>query len=400
MKVESSELGLAWAIHPICGDVFFADHYEAAPLIISRQDINYYSHLLSVDVVDHLLPSLDRSNFRMVNDGEVVPADGLVLDDGHADVEKILNEFHRGATLILEGLQRRYPPLALFCRNLEKLFAFDVQANVYFTPKRSQGFKAHFDTHDVFVLQLEGAKHWRIYDSPIRLPLKTQQVTVTERSSEPGPILNDFILSPGDCAYIPRGFLHDATASGEASLHITIGLKAYTWSQALIDMILQYSHQDVELRSSVILPSARREGDELRLHFRRLIRKVMSVESFERVVDAAHERFCRSRRPLLHGHLRSLLTSEAISLTTWVRRRPGVVFRIRVDDGGIGISFHGKEIVVPKFAGPEICSILRDERPFTVESMDGYCDPEGKLTLIRRLINEGFLEVVCVDGAQ
>ena len=37
------------------------------------------------------------------------------------------------------------------------------------------GFKAHFDTHDVFVLQIEGCKRWTLYDTPIELPLRGQE---------------------------------------------------------------------------------------------------------------------------------------------------------------------------------------------------------------------------------
>ena len=38
-----------------------------------------------------------------------------------------------------------------------------VGANVYLTPPGTQGFAPHFDDVDVFLLQLEGKKHWRLY---------------------------------------------------------------------------------------------------------------------------------------------------------------------------------------------------------------------------------------------
>ena len=46
--------------------------------------------------------------------------------------------------------------------------------NVYLTPPSSQGFTAHYDAHDVFILQIAGSKHWRLYDAPLRLPMESQ----------------------------------------------------------------------------------------------------------------------------------------------------------------------------------------------------------------------------------
>lgn len=34
----------------------------------------------------------------------------------------------------------------------------------YLTPAGSQGFAPHYDDIDAFVLQLEGRKHWKVYN--------------------------------------------------------------------------------------------------------------------------------------------------------------------------------------------------------------------------------------------
>lgn len=39
-----------------------------------------------------------------------------------------------------------------------------AQTNAYLTPPSNQGFTAHTDSQDVFILQLEGAKRWRVYN--------------------------------------------------------------------------------------------------------------------------------------------------------------------------------------------------------------------------------------------
>jgi ribosomal protein L16 Arg81 hydroxylase len=47
--------------------------------------------------------------------------------------------------------------------NNNRYFGCVVGSNVYYTPADSQGFAPHFDDVDVFVLQIEGKKHWKLY---------------------------------------------------------------------------------------------------------------------------------------------------------------------------------------------------------------------------------------------
>jgi len=51
------------------------------------------------------------------------------------------------------------------CSILQDWFGCVVGANVYITPPNSQGFAPHYDDVDVFILQVEGRKLWKLYDS-------------------------------------------------------------------------------------------------------------------------------------------------------------------------------------------------------------------------------------------
>ena len=78
---------------------------------------------------------------------------------------------------LLPQLQARYRPLADLCRQLEAEFSCPVQTNIYLTPPNAQGFQTHYDNHDVLVLQVEGAKRWRLYDAPVGVPYRGERFT-------------------------------------------------------------------------------------------------------------------------------------------------------------------------------------------------------------------------------
>ena len=130
---------------------------------------------------------------------------------GTVDPDRVANAFAEGATIVLQALHHTWLPLARFCRELEAELGAGVQANSYYTPRRSQGFAVHHDTHDVFVLQVAGEKHWRVYDPLLELPLKNQRWS--KELGEAGPAVLELTLRAGDTLYLPRGWLHDALTS-------------------------------------------------------------------------------------------------------------------------------------------------------------------------------------------
>jgi len=83
------------------------------------------------------------------------------------------------------------------------------------------GVGPHFDSYDVFLLQAQGRRRWRIgrqRDLTLRddLPLKVLA------SFEPE---QEFVLEPGDMLYLPPRYAHDGIAEGECQTW-SIGFRA------------------------------------------------------------------------------------------------------------------------------------------------------------------------------
>ena len=154
--------------------------------------------------------------------------------------DKLVRLFADGSTLVLQGLHRVWPPIIAFCQQLAAELGHPVQANAYVTPPQNQGFSNHYDVHDVFVLQIAGEKRWQIHAPVLESPLRDQPWTdrraAVERRAEEEPLI-ETVLRPGDCLYLPRGFLHAAKALGGVTSHLTLGVHSWT-RYALAEQLL------------------------------------------------------------------------------------------------------------------------------------------------------------------
>lgn len=143
-----------------------------------------------------------------------------------------------GASCVVNHAEYVWAPFTELCTQLRREL-LHVYCNTYVTPRDSQAVRAHADDRDVFVLQLLGRKHWRVYaNPPIPLPYPDEQVgknglPVPESVLAAEPLI-DFELGPGDVLYMPRGFVHEARCGTEASWHATLAVATHDWTWARV----------------------------------------------------------------------------------------------------------------------------------------------------------------------
>lgn len=179
-----------------------------------------------------------------------IPSDSFTLNEhGHIDLGRVFELFDSGATLVLAEMNEVQAPLARFCRGLERVFLHPVQCNVYLTPPGAQGFRTHYDTHDVLILQVQGEKLWRYWPT-LPVPFANNRTPWENQPPPTGEPLTQ-MLRPGDVLYVPRGMLHDAASQGaQSSLHLTIGLLDVSWGDALRTALEIVEAQDPRYRQS------------------------------------------------------------------------------------------------------------------------------------------------------
>lgn len=251
-----------------------------------------------------------------------------------------------------------------------------MQANAYWTPRGSQGLPVHHDTHDVFVLQVAGEKRWLVYEPVLELPLRDQRYRAAEHGG-PGPAVLDLTLRAGDTLYLPRGWLHEALTSATDSLHLTVGVNAYSWLDAL-KAALEACADDVEFRRSVPADGVPTVD---------LLARLAERLGPERVAARRRDRFVSGRRPILDGQLSALRALDRLTLDTPVERRPTVLFAL----DGATLRFEGRTVEFPADLAPELEWLAAADGPLRAAELPGGLDDESRLVLVRRLVREGFL---------
>jgi bifunctional lysine-specific demethylase and histidyl-hydroxylase NO66 len=298
-----------------------------------------------------------------------------------ANVPRVLEEWQAGATIVLQALHVNWHPLAVFCRLLEEAIGHTVQANSYYTPRGSQGFAVHHDTHDVLVLQVAGEKRWLLYDPLFELPLKHQRYS--KALGEHGEPIDDFVLRAGDTLYLPRGWLHQAETSDTDSLHLTIGINAYTWLDAA-KAALAETEQELAFRHGIEPGTGPPD---------RLAERLGAELDPELVAKRRRRKFVQTRRPIRADGLSQLRALERLDGETELERRETVIADLEEGGDGWTLAFEGRELRFPAHAGPELEACYEADEPFRPSELPGDLDAEGRLVLARRLVREGFLRI-------
>jgi ribosomal protein L16 Arg81 hydroxylase len=391
---------LDWLIDPVGAETFVKDYWEKQPLVVRRNQSGYFSSLLSFDDVDRVITGLDRRYpdvcLKNANDSALVAGD-YTTGGGALDVARLYQFFEQGATVTLAFLDTVIPALNIMCRSLEGEFNCPVQANVYMTPPRAQGAAPHYDTHDVFVLQVAGSKRWTIFETPIESPLSGQEFDA--RIHHMGSPVHEFELHAGDLAYIPRGVGHEAQSTDSVSLHVTAGILRYTWLDLLLEHIAAVSLSDAAFRKA--LPPGFAKGAFDRTEARKRVKELLrqaADHACDAALDSLIDRFLSKCPPVLEGQFEQLARLDAITVDSEAGARPGVVYRITTGAGSESIETYGRTISYPMEASEAVRFALTRTK-FVVKDLPGGLDDSGKVTLTKRLIREGLVIALSHDAS-
>jgi bifunctional lysine-specific demethylase and histidyl-hydroxylase MINA len=180
------------------------------------------------------------------------------------DFERVRQLIAQGASLVLNEVETFTPGLKRIAETLGQDPGGKVQCNLYCSWQKHQAFNIHFDTHDVFALQVTGEKVWRIYRRHFKNPVNHPAFKLIPgpvHDANAGPVQMEIVMRPGDLLYIPPGFYHDALAESEATVHLSysvvqmngLDIISMLYEQAVMDELFRVPLPRADVRAGATL---------------------------------------------------------------------------------------------------------------------------------------------------
>lgn len=144
-------------------------------------------------------------------------------------------------TLLVQGVDLHVPAVHELLHGFSFLPAARLDDLMISYATDQGGVGPHFDSYDVFLLQAQGRRRWRIgRDSDFVLqegvPLKILQNFQAEQ---------EFVLEPGDMLYLPPRYAHDGIAEGECQTY-SIGFRAPAQAELARDLLQRIADEAAE----------------------------------------------------------------------------------------------------------------------------------------------------------
>jgi ribosomal protein L16 Arg81 hydroxylase len=238
----------------VSADEFRAGYFESRPYLKKAAVPEATFAWRDLDVVLHQIdasgPALQLWN------GGLVPEDDFTqraLELGaprrRVDKRRLLEQLRRGATLVINGFERWSPPAARLCSCVARFAEAPALGNAYLSLGGRGTFGKHWDTHDVFAIQLIGRKRWRVFAPTFPLPLTHHSHDRSGQQCPAEPEL-EVTVEEGDVLYVPRGWWHHVVPMQMGSFHLSVGCYLPTVFDYVVQTSAKYLERQLAARQS------------------------------------------------------------------------------------------------------------------------------------------------------
>jgi 50S ribosomal protein L16 3-hydroxylase len=214
---------------------FMKRHWQKKPLLV-RQAIPDFQPVLTPARL-FALAARDEVESRLV----VHDAKGWRLQRGPLQRRALPPLKRQGWTLLVQGVDLHDENAHDLLQSFSFLPAARLDDLMISYASDQGGVGPHFDSYDVFLLQAQGQRRWRIGRQSDRslqegVPLKILANFEWE---------DEYLLEPGDMLYLPPGYAHDGVAIGECQTY-SIGFRAPAQAELARELLQRIAEEAAE----------------------------------------------------------------------------------------------------------------------------------------------------------
>lgn len=218
--------------------------YPQGPRLIKGLALDEIAALPGPAHIDKVLGlrALNFATVRMVREGRPIPTQAYqkmnrgLQPTPSVDLDRTSQLLRSGATLSINDFHHVDITALSLVDDIERLLGVESEAVLFITPAGNPGFKPHTDEIGVIAVQVTGTKDWTVWP---RLP-GSDRGSGTYNLEDLGTPEFQITLGPGDVLILPHGTPHAATATHEMSIHLSLGLRAPSRNQRILDTIQSF----------------------------------------------------------------------------------------------------------------------------------------------------------------
>lgn len=358
---------------PISESRFLREYWQQKPLLLPQALPGFASPISADEIAGFAMESFIESRLVANSRGVWTQQEGpFSAEDFNRDDEW---------TLLVQGLDQWHGGVGALRTHVDFLPRWRFDDIMVSYAVDGAGVGPHFDRYDVFLLQADGSREWRIGDhcDDDTPQLQANGLTLI---SEFEPV-DTHLLAPGDILYIPPGVAHWGIARGE-SLTFSLGFRAPSIGDLLarrVDNLLELLATTSLLEDVPGLPAGR-PGEITVEHIRNAKDALANASDAlddhrwfgetvtrERIAEA--DDFSDSEPPLMGPSVR--LSGRA--RLAWTARKQHV-----------DVFINGETFEVPASAIQNLTALCRQE-PVALASL-----AEADEALLRALVTMGAIE--------
>ena len=402
-------------ISPVKEEDFINNYWESSLLHIERDDPDYYDNELfgSIESLFSEVTVNKPSDIDLIidRDGVInsIPKKEFINPDNTLNVDYLMDRFdNTTCTVKLNEVESYYSPVAGLNRKFENVFNSHIRSSFFISSKNFPGFFYHYDTVEVFVLQLLGDKKWEVYEPEYELPLqdragRRESVKISVGKFEhhnankglKGKLIKEPHLKQGDMLYFPRGFVHKGVTTNSPSVHLRVGIQVTTWYHLLVNALAYLSDNDVRLRKSLppgFISSGIASAEEAKELIEAISGK-LDISLLKEAMEGISDNYIYTRAGSGKKNKENVKSEDEISPDTQLSVKKDLLSKIVINNGELSLLYPGKILTFPAKIKSEL-EYIRTSEVFTPEDIPGSLTFQNKLTLTRTLLKEGFITLI------